>query len=114
ELLRMISDPWQRIVGSHESAVEDEAFAKLDQPKQNALHELTSTLPLYLVQGPPGVGKTRLVRDLVRRRFQDEPTSRLLLTAQSNAAIDHLMDELELAFDSDLDDEPLIIRCAAS
>jgi hypothetical protein len=110
ELLRMIADPRQRLMESHDVLIEDEAFSLLDIPKQEALKQLTSTLPLYLVQGPPGVGKTRLVRDLVQRRFADEPTSRLLLTAQSNAAIDHLMDELEKVLHVDSNDGPLVVR----
>jgi hypothetical protein len=110
ELLRMIVDPRRKIVESHDKLEEDEAFGKLDPPKQEALRQLTSTLPLFLVQGPPGVGKTRLVRDLVRRRFSDEPTTRLLLTAQSNAAIDHLMDELEEVLQADGKDGPLVVR----
>ncbi|MBK5571817.1 hypothetical protein, partial [Ensifer sp. SSB1] len=57
ELLRMITDPRRRVVETHDSIEEDEAFLKLDEPKQEALRELTATLPLYLVQGPPGVGK---------------------------------------------------------
>ena len=112
ELLRMIADPRFRIIESHDTLTADEAFSKLDDSKQNALRDLISTLPLYLVQGPPGVGKTRLVRDLVRRRFLDEPTSRLLLSAQSNAAIDHLMDELEAVLTvSAAEEAPLIVRC---
>lgn len=111
ELLRMMTDPRHHVMESHDLFTEDEAYAKLDVPKQEALRQLISTLPLYLVQGPPGVGKTRLVRDLVRRRFSDEPTSRLLLTAQSNAAVDHLMDELEAILDKNAPSAPLIVRC---
>lgn len=110
ELLRMIVDPRHRIVDSHDLFSEDEAFQQLDYPKQEALRQLTSTLPLFFVQGPPGVGKTRLVRDLVRRRFSEEPMSRLLLTAQSNAAVDHLMDELGELLQTDGKDAPLVVR----
>jgi serine/threonine protein kinase len=111
ELLKMIADTRHRIIESHDLLNEDEAFDSLDIPKQQALKEIIATLPLYMVQGPPGVGKTRLVRDLVRRRFSDEHTSRLLLTAQSNAAIDHLMDELDEVVSPHENDQPLVVRC---
>jgi AAA domain len=94
ELLKELTDPRERILDSHEKLKEDELFALLDEPKQEALREAIGTLPLYLVQGPPGVGKTHLVRDIVRRRFSDEPHSRLLVSAQSNSAVDHLMEKL--------------------
>lgn len=110
ELLQMIVDPRHHVLDSHDTVVEDAALAKLDEPKQLALKQLTSTLPFFLVQGPPGVGKTRLVRDLVTRRFADEPTSRLLLTAQSNAAIDHLMDELAGVLRANDPNGPLVVR----
>jgi hypothetical protein len=48
-----------------------------------------------------------LVGDLVRRRFEDEPTTRLLLTAQSNAAIDHLMGEVLGVFPTG---QPVMVR----
>ena len=110
ELLQMMVDPRHHVLDSHDTVVEDAAFAKLDEPKQLALKQLTSTLPFFLVQGPPGVGKTRLVRDLVTRRFADEPTSRMLLTAQSNAAIDHLMDELAGVLRANDPSGPLVVR----
>ena len=111
ELLAMMTDPRRRILDSEEVAVEDDAFLDLDGPKQQAMREVVSTLPLYLVQGPPGVGKTRLVRELVKRRFEDDPISRLLLSAQSNAAVNHLMDEVVSGLAMGVADSPLVIRC---
>jgi hypothetical protein len=113
ELLRMLTDTRGRILDSHDRLVMDDAFEQLDDAKKDALRQLTETIPLYLVQGPPGAGKTRLVRDLVRRRFHDEPTTRLLLAAQSNSAIDHLLDELGALLSHDPKAGPLVVRCRA-
>jgi hypothetical protein len=110
ELLEMLTDPRRRILDTHERIRADEDLTALDDAKRQALVEIFETLPLYLVQGPPGVGKTRLVRELVKRRIRKEPTSRLLLAAQSNAAIDHLLEEVAPTL-SATDEEPLIVRC---
>lgn len=108
ELLKMLVDPRLRIEKSHDPVVEDERFKSLDPSKKSALTEILSTVPLFLLQGPPGVGKTYMVGDIVRRRFDDEPTTRLLLSAQSNAAIDHLMKEVQTVFSEA--NKPVMIR----
>lgn len=113
ELLKMLVDQRLRLLDSQDPAdFSDEHFASLDEAKQEALCEMTSILPLYLVQGPPGVGKTHLVKELVRRRFNEEPTTRLLLTAQSHSAVDHLMHEVVSTVTATVGAElPLIVRC---
>jgi hypothetical protein len=108
ELLRMFVDPRFRMDDSRDRVEKDSRYKALDPSKQLALTEILTTVPLFLLQGPPGVGKTFLVGDLVRRRFQDEPTTRLLLTAQSNAAIDHLMGEVLGLFPSE--SQPVMVR----
>lgn len=113
ELARMISNPRSRVLKSDETIAADEAFLSLDESKQAALKTIVETLPVFFVQGPPGVGKTRLVRDLVRRRFKDDPSTRMLLSAQSNYAVDHLLHELEKVLSVEADIPPLVIRCRA-
>ena len=113
ELARMISNPRSRVFKSDETVTADEAFKSLDESKQAALRTIVETLPVFFVQGPPGVGKTRLVRDLVRRRFKDDPSTRMLLSAQSNYAVDHLLHELEKVLSVEADIPPLTIRCRA-
>jgi hypothetical protein len=112
ELLRMLVDPRGRIDDSQDPLDEDEeTFRDLDDSKQDALRDILGTVPLYLLQGPPGVGKTYLVGDVVRRRFEDEPTTRLLLSAQSNSAIDHLMNEVQSIFSHvPAEARPLMVR----
>ncbi|WIG54570.1 MAG: hypothetical protein OJF61_000356 [Rhodanobacteraceae bacterium] len=113
ELVRMISNPRSRVFKSDETIAADEAFLSLDESKQVALKTIIETLPVFFVQGPPGVGKTRLVRDLVRRRFKDDPSTRMLLSAQSNYAVDHLLHELEKVLSVEAEIPPLTIRCRA-
>jgi hypothetical protein len=111
EMLRMFVDPRLRIEDSHDPLNErDVRFKELDESKQDALREILSTIPLFLLQGPPGVGKTYLVGDIVRRRFEDDPTTRMLLSAQSNAAIDHLMKEVQSVFEDGGEAPPVMVR----
>lgn len=116
ELLRMFADPRLRIENSQDPLDEkSESFTRLDQSKQSALREILSTVPLFLLQGPPGVGKTYLVGDLVERKMAEDPTARLLLSAQSNSAIDHLMNEVQKIFSLPAADSgPLMVRARAA
>ncbi|MGY4198913.1 DEAD/DEAH box helicase [Bradyrhizobium sp. USDA 4520] len=110
ELLGMIVDRRLRLQESQDHLEDDTQLKEMDPSKRDALREILATVPLFLLQGPPGVGKTYVVGDLVRRRFEDDSTSRMLLSAQSNSAIDHLMDEVRGVFEK----EPLMIRARAA
>lgn len=114
ELARMLTEPRSRLLNSHDTAIEDDAgFAALDSSKQAAFRAAIETLPLYLVQGPPGVGKTRLVGELVRQVLTKDTSHRLLLSAQSNYAVDHLLAAIDDIMGAETNPELLIVRCAA-
>ena len=110
ELLWMLVDPRRRILDTHDSIEGDDALTELDDSKKSAMTAIVKILPLYLVQGPPGVGKTRMVRELVKYTFKNEITARLLLTAQSNAAVDHLLETLHGVLGTN-EEDVLIVRC---
>ncbi|MNX71390.1 hypothetical protein D3C86_1027040 [compost metagenome] len=110
ELLEMLAQPRMGVRATHESVADDSAFASLDESKQLALRELYSVLPLYLIQGPPGVGKTRLITELVRRSLQEDSTTRLLLTAQSHHAVDHLLEQVEKSLSGNIENGLLLVR----
>ena len=107
----MLADPRLDVRPTHDELVEDEEYRALDASKKDALRELWSVLPVYLVQGPPGVGKTRLVRDLVSRCFREDVTTRMLLSAQCHHSVDHLLSEIEKMFRTTGTDQPLSVRC---
>lgn len=109
ELISMILDPRAKIKTSYDDLQQDSHFEGLDNSKQKALEEIISTLPLFLLQGPPGVGKTRLIKELIRRRYDEDSTTRFLLTAQSNSAVDHLLKQANDLLTGD--SRPLVVRC---
>lgn len=113
ELSRMLVDPRSRVLHSEEHVTSFSGFSDLDDSKQKVFKATVETLPLFLVQGPPGVGKTRLVRELVRHALDEDSSARILLSAQSNQAVDHILHEIENAISPISEMGPLIVRCRA-
>lgn len=99
DLAAMLVDPWQIRRSSRETLNDDDrrdaAFVDLDKPKQEALVGLWSTLPSFFVVGPPGVGKTKLATEVVRRRFKGDPSTRMLVSAQGHDALDNLQTKIK-------------------
>ncbi|AVX89786.1 helicase [Pseudomonas koreensis] len=110
ELIAMLENPHLSSMDSHDENIIDAAYQDLDSSKQEALKRIRSTIPLHLVQGPPGVGKTHLVTTLVRQTFDAEPDTRILLTAQSHSTVQHLYQEVKGALE-DQHSKPLIVSC---
>ncbi|PUA17644.1 AAA domain-containing protein [Glaciimonas sp. PCH181] len=113
ELARMLVDPRSRVMHIVEASPSSAQFLELDASKQDAFKATIETMPLFLIQGPPGVGKTRLVRELVRYSISEDSSARILLSAQSNHAVDHLLHEMEEFVDQPADVKPLVVRCRA-
>lgn len=96
ELAGMLSDPRSRIRSYRgEPLVEDAHFDELDHSKREALRSIWTTGPGQFVVGPPGVGKTKLVTEIVRRALASDETVRLLVSAQAHQALDHLASEVQ-------------------
>jgi hypothetical protein len=118
DLTEMLDDPW-RVRRASGQVLDDEQqtdayFADLDTPKQKALLGLWSTSPSFFVVGPPGVGKTRLATETVRRRFEEDRSTRLLLTAQGHDALDHLQKQVKATLEKNGLDDVIIVRSTAS
>lgn len=118
DLAEMLDDPWRVRRASRETISDADRlkghFTELDIPKQQALEGLWSTLPSYFVVGPPGVGKTYLATEIVRRRFEFDRASRLLISAQGHDALDHLQGELKTTLEANGLGDLIVVRSAAS
>jgi hypothetical protein len=117
DLAEMLDDPWRVRRSSREElevGASDQSFVDLDEPKQRALRALWSVLPGFFVVGPPGVGKTKLATETVRRRFEQDKATRILVCAQGHDALDGLQKKLRQALDDNDLGDVIIVRSASN
>lgn len=114
DLTEMLADPWRVRRASREALTEteqkDEHFLDLDKPKREALIGAWSTLPSFFVVGPPGVGKTKLATEVIRRRFAADGATRMLVSAQGHDALDNLQEKIKETLAKAKLDDVLVIR----
>ena len=82
----------------HDEVVVDEDLLKsfdfnLDQ--ENAFKKILQTKPISLLQGPPGTGKTRFIASFMLYLLKKQPDVKILLTSQSNEAVNNAIEKLE-------------------
>ena len=62
---------------------------------------------IFLIKGPPGTGKTSVIAEMVLQILKREPEARILLTSQSNVAVDHALSQIARA---STDGAPAMVR----
>jgi len=76
-------------------------LADLNEPllkeQQKQLEAVAKTLvakDMALIQGPPGTGKTTVIAEIIWQVLSREPQSKLLITSQTNLAVDNALERL--------------------
>lgn len=65
-----------------------------DSPNTLAVKKALSTKDIFVLQGPPGTGKTTVITEIICQILHTDPDAKILLTSQSNAAVDHAVNKL--------------------
>jgi AAA domain/Protein kinase domain len=68
----------------------EKAGAQLEGEGRDAVQRMLVSRPFFALQGPPGTGKTEVAARAVAAFLRQEPTARVLVSAQSNNALDNL------------------------
>lgn len=74
--------------------LESRRLLSLNESQKNAVLKALYAKDLCLLQGPPGTGKTTVIAELIWQHILKDPTQRLLLTSETNLAVDNALEKL--------------------
>lgn len=96
ELLRALDDPAQVALDDalREIAVPGSPIVDMDPSKVAAWQSIVAGRSINVIVGPPGVGKTFLISNLVSSIIAGTPDARILISAQNHETLVHMEDEL--------------------
>ena len=80
------------------SAMEDIRSHKIGNLNDRQLEAVTKSVlakDLALIQGPPGTGKTTVIAEIIWQEIRKNPECRILLTSQTNLAVDNALERLQ-------------------
>lgn len=72
-----------------------EYASDMDDSKQKAVEKAMLAKDMFILQGPPGTGKTTFISELVNQIYKENPDSKVLISSQSNVAVDHALNKIK-------------------
>ncbi|MGF1987934.1 MAG: AAA domain-containing protein [Nostoc sp. ZfuVER08] len=92
-LCKVISDPGNSL--PVEPLVINQFFnQQLDTSQQQSVCKALATEDIFLIQGPPGTGKTSVITEIVLQILHRYPNDKILISSQSNIAVDNVLTRL--------------------
>ena len=74
--------------------VSDWYIENLDDTKKAAIERAISTNDFFVVEGPPGTGKTTFIAELILQYLRKFPNKRVLITSQTHIAVDNVIERM--------------------
>jgi serine/threonine protein kinase len=93
-LVESLRKPYSFDIGRGRWSEDGDGSEKLEGNAEKTISDMLAIQPFYALQGPPGSGKTTVAVRAVRAFLRTEEGSRVLVSAQSNFALDHLAKRL--------------------
>lgn len=110
-LLSSLSTPTDKLSVSRRIFDVYELQKNFDDSKKEVFNALIKTYPNFVIEGPPGVGKTFLITSYVSHLFKEERSTKVLLSAQAHATVKILYESVISLFkEYNMLDDLIIIK----
>jgi hypothetical protein len=90
QLRQLLLDP-TRIAVPAARVIETWSGSALDDDKKTAVATVMGSDDFFLLEGPPGTGKTSFITELVQQELVRKPDARILLVSQTHVAVDNAL-----------------------
>ena len=74
--------------------VQQKGIKEYSYNQTKAIVNALQRTPLSVIQGPPGTGKTTVITEIVFQLLAQKPDSKILITSQTNNAVDQVLENL--------------------
>ena len=74
--------------------IKQKGINKYSDNQKKAIVNALQRTPLSIIQGPPGTGKTTVITEIVFQLLEQNPDSKILITSQTNNAVDQVLENL--------------------
>ncbi|WP_067481883.1 AAA domain-containing protein [Actinomadura hibisca] len=90
QLRTLLLDP-TRIAVPSSRVIDKWSGSALDDDKKTAVSAAMGSGDFFLLEGPPGTGKTSFITELVQQELARKPDARILLVSQAHVAVDNAL-----------------------